>query len=242
MNLLQLLLGTLTSNDSVSSVSKKTGVNSKTTSKLLMMAIPLLISYMTKNASKKQGAQSLLSALGQHTSTATVQEQVAKADEDDGAKIIAHILGQDQNTVLSNLAHETGLTSSQVNSVLSNIAPALLNSLGTATNTAAAAKKKKPAATTTAASSGVNLADGIDLSDIMGLLGGTQSSANTATSLLGSLLGATTTTTTGKKKKTSEPDLTSLLGTLLTGTTNTQTSNQASNGTELLGLLTSLMG
>ncbi len=235
MNLLQLLLGTLTSNDSVSSVSKKTGVSSKTTSKLLMMAIPLLISYMTKNASKKTGAQSLLSALGQHTSQATVQEQVAKADEDDGAKIIAHILGQDQNTVLANLANQTGLTSGQVNSVLSNIAPALLNSLGTATNTAA--KKKKPAAATT---SGVNLADGIDLSDIMGLLGGTQSSTNTATDLLGSLLG---TTTSNKKKKTqSTPDLTGLLGSLLTGTSNTQTSNQASDGTELLGLLTSLMG
>lgn len=235
MNLLQLLLGTLTSNDSVSSVSKKTGVSSKTTSKLLMMAIPLLISYMTKNASKKTGAQSLLSALGQHTSQATVQEQVAKADEDDGAKIIAHILGQDQNTVLSNLANQTGLTSGQVNSVLSNIAPALLNSLGTATNTAA--KKKKPAA----AASGVNLADGIDLSDIMGLLGGTQTQTNTATDLLGSLLGAAT--TSNKKKKTqSTPDLTGLLGSLLTGTTNTQTSAQASDGTELLGLLTSLMG
>ncbi|MBR4462746.1 MAG: DUF937 domain-containing protein [Erysipelotrichaceae bacterium] len=241
MNLLQLLLGTLTTNDSVNSVSKKTGVNSKTTSKLLMMAIPLLISYMTKNASKKTGAQSLLSALGQHTSTATVQEQVAKADEDDGAKIIAHILGQDQGTVLSNLANQTGLTSNQVNSVLSNIAPALLNSLGTATNTAA--KKKKPAATTTA-SSGINLADGIDLSDIMGLLGGTQSTANTATNLLGSLLGVpTTTTTSNKKKKTDNSlDLTSMLGTLLTGTTNTQTSTQASDGTELLSLLTSLMG
>ena len=202
-----------------------------------MMAIPLLISYMTKNASKKTGAQSLLSALGQHTSTATVQEQVAKADEDDGAKIIAHILGQDQNTVLSNLASQTGLSSNQVNSVLSNIAPALLNSLGTATTTAA---KKKPAAST---SSGVNLMDGIDLSDIMGLLGGTQSSTNTATSLLGSLLGATTTTTNSKKKKKADQlDLTSMLGSLLTGTTNTQTSAQASDGTQLLSLLTSLMG
>ncbi|MBR4421738.1 MAG: DUF937 domain-containing protein [Erysipelotrichaceae bacterium] len=241
MNLLQLLLGTLASNDSVSSVSKKTGVSSKSTSKLLMMAIPLLISYMTKNASKKQGAQSLLGALTQHTSQATVQEQVAKADEVDGAKIIAHILGQDQNTVLANLGKETGLTTAQVNSVLSNIAPALLNSLGTATNTAATAAKKKPAATTTA-SSGVNLMDGIDLSDILGLLGGSQSSTNTATNLLGSLLGTTTTTTSKKKKKADELDLTSMLGSLLTGTTNTQTSNQASDGTQLLSLLTSLMG
>ena len=110
MNLLQLLLGTLTTNDSVSSVSKKTGVSSKTISKLLMVAVPLLISYMTKNASKKEGAQSLLGALTQHTSTETVSQQIAKADTDDGAKIIAHILGQDQNAIVNNLAKESNLS------------------------------------------------------------------------------------------------------------------------------------
>ena len=229
MNLLQLLLGTLTSNDSVNSVSKKTGVSSKLTSKLLMMAIPLLISYMTKNASKKKGAQSLLGALTQHTSTDTVSNQVANADTEDGAKIIAHILGQDQNAVLNNLANETNLSPSQVNSVLSNIAPALLNSLGTATNSTAA--KKKPST-----SGKVDLSDGLDLSDLMGLLGGTSNKKpSTATNLLGSLLGGSS------NKKPAANDLTGMLGSLLGGTSNTQTSAASADGTELLGLLTSLM-
>lgn len=233
MNLLQLLLGTLTSNDSVSSVSKKTGVSSKTTSKLLMLAIPLLISYMTKNASKKAGAQSLLGALTQHNSQETVSTQVANADAEDGAKIIAHILGQDQNTVLNNLANETNLSTAQVNSVLSNIAPALLNSLGTATNTTAAKKKK------TGSSGKVDLSDGLDLSDLMGLLGGTSSSSsNTSANLLTSLLGGGT---SAKKKPAAANDLTGLLGSLLGGTSNTQTSAASADGTELLGLLTSLM-
>jgi len=229
MNLLQLLLGSLTSNDSVSSVAKKTGVSSKLTSKLLMMAIPLLISYMTKNASKKEGAQSLLGALTQHTSKETVSNQIANADSTDGAKIIGHILGADQSAIISNLAKESGASVAEVNTILNNIAPALLNSLSTATT-----------ATATKPTSGkVDLSDGIDLSDIAGLLNGgkvSNTNQNPAAGLLGSLLGSGTNT-----KPQSSTDLTSMLGSLLGGTSNTQTSAKAADGTELLGLLTSLM-
>ncbi|MBQ6333949.1 MAG: DUF937 domain-containing protein [Erysipelotrichaceae bacterium] len=226
MNLLQLLLGSLTTNDSVNSVSKKTGVSSGSVSKLLMMAVPLLITYLTKNASKKDGATSLLSALTQHTSTQTVSQQINNADSTDGAKIIGHILGQDQKSVISNLAKETGLSSKEVNAVLNSIAPALLNSLNTAT-TATAAKPQ---------SNKVDLSDGIDLSDIAGLLGGasvTNTNSNPAAGLLGSLLGGSSTTSSS-----SANTGLNLLGSLLGGSTPTASQ---SNGTELLGLLTSLM-
>ena len=228
MNLLQLLLGSLTSNDSVNSVSKKTGVSSKLTSKLLMMAVPLLISYMTKNASKKEGATSLLGALMQHNSKDTVSEQIATADSTDGAKIIGHILGTDQNSVISSLAKESGASVKEVNSILNSIAPALLNSLSTAT-TATAAKPQNAS---------FDLSDGIDLSDIAGLLNGGKASntqQNAAAGLLGSLLGGNT-----GKQETNE--LASLFGSLLGGSQTTAQNNaKAADGTELLSLLTSLM-
>ena len=70
----------------------------------------------------------------------------------------------------------------------------------------------------------------------MGLLGGVkQSSSSTATNLLGSLLGGTS------NKKNDVADLTNVLGTLLGGTSNAKTSKKDVDGTELLGLLTSLM-
>ena len=234
MNLLQLLLGSLTTNDSVSSVSKKTGVNSNSVSKLLMMAVPLLITYLTKNASKKDGATSLLSALSQHTSTQTVSQQINNGDSTDGAKIIAHILGQDQKSVISNLAKESGLSSKEVNAVLNAIAPALLNSLSTATT--ATASKPKPSQTQTQ-SAKVDLSDGIDLSDIAGLLGGasvTNTNNNPAAGLLGSLL---TGATSSSQQQSSNTGL-ELLGTLLGGSKPTASQ---SNGTELLSLLTALM-
>lgn len=275
MNLLQLLLGTLTSNDSVNSVSKKTGVSSGLVSKLMIAAIPLLITYMTKNASKKEGAQSLLGALTQHTSNQTVSQQIANADDTDGAKIIGHILGQDQSAIVSNLANQTGLNSSQVNAVLNNIAPALLNSLSTATTATANAqtttttttnkkKKTQAASQTTTQSSGVNLADGIDLSDLVGLLGGsnataqqTQQQANSGLNLLGSLLGGNQQQTQqssglgnmlgsllgGSTQQTTQQSsgLGNMLGSLLGGTSQQTATTSQADGSELLGLLTGLL-
>ncbi len=231
MNLLQLLLGSLMSNESVNATSKKTGVSSNGISKLLMMAVPLLLTYLTKNASKKEGATSLLSALTQHTSTQTVSQQIKNGDSTDGAKIIAHILGSDHKSVISNLAKETGLSSKEVNAVLNSIAPALLNSLSTAT-TATAAKPKQE--------NKIDLSDGIDLSDIAGLLGGASVSNvnnNPAAGLLGSLLGGTA-NQTQQSSNTGLDLLSSLLG---GGTSNQKPTANQSNGTELLSLLTSLM-
>ncbi len=229
MNLLQLLLGSLTSNESVTATSKKTGVSSNSISKLMMLAVPLLITYLTKNASKKDGATSLLSALTQHTSTQTVSQQINNVDSTDGAKIIAHILGSDQKTVISSLAKETGLSAKEVNAVLNSIAPALLNSLSTATTaTAQTAAKPKPS------SNKVDLSDGIDLTDIAALLGGgsvSNANSNPAAGLLGSLLG-------GNSSAQSANTGLDLLGTLLGGSKPTASQ---SNGTELLSLLTALM-
>ena len=232
MDLLQLLLGTLTSKSSVKSVSKKTGVSSGLVTKLLIAAVPLLIKYMTQNASKKEGALSLLGALGQHKDTTETSQQIANADTEDGAKIISKILGNDEKQVVSSLAKETGVTKNQASNILSTIAPSVLSSLSAATTSA----------------SKVDLSDGLDLSDVMGLLGGASassqkksSSSSLAGNLLGSLLGGGTTQT--QKKQSSGLDVGNLMGALLGGGTQQTQVQQTpqSNGMELLSLLTSLM-
>ena len=224
MNLLQLLLGSFTTDDSLKQVEKKSGVSKETIIRILMVALPLLISYMTKNASKKDGAQSLLGALGQHTSSQTVSQQIKTADEVDGDKIINHILGSDKKGILSSLAKSTGLNAKQVGTILAMIAPALLNSLSTATT----AQAHKPQ------TNAVDLSDGIDLTDIAALLGGgnvTNAYSNPAAGLLGSLLGNNAT------QQTQTNSTAALLNTLLGGT---QTQAKT-DGSELLGLLTSLL-
>ncbi len=146
MNLMNLLLSSLTSTQSLDSVAKKTGLSSSKVKLLLMIAVPILIKAMKNNASSKEGALSLLGALAQHKDTRSAEEQLGAADLADGAKIIGHILGNDYSGVISQLTSETGLTSDEVGQTLSNIAPVLLSGLSDATEAASsqAAQAQKP--------------------------------------------------------------------------------------------------
>ena len=132
MNLLSLLLGSMTTQSSVDSLSEKTGVSAALIRKLLPLAIPILLKYLTSNASNQQGALSLLGALSQHTSTNQIDKQIKDADADDGSRILGHILGGSYSSVMGQLARQTGLTESQVGAILAILAPALLSGVSAA--------------------------------------------------------------------------------------------------------------
>lgn len=135
MNLLSLLLGSMTEENSVGTIAGKTGLTSKQITKLLLIAIPLLLKAMTNNASSQTGAQSLLGALMQHSSKKSMAEQFAEADQEDGAKIIGHILGSNTAAV-NDMEKETGLNAAQIAQVLSIIAPSMLNGVSAAVDSA----------------------------------------------------------------------------------------------------------
>ena len=219
MDLLSMLLSSMTSNSSVEALSKKSGGSSKAVKTLLLMAIPLIIRYMTKNAKEsQQGATSLLGALQQHTSTQPVTNQISNADATDGAAILGHVFGNDYNSVVQNLASQSGLTQTQASSVLQNLAPALMSGLSAATSSVS----------TQSQNSGFNLSDGLDLSDIAALMGGGQKPQQQSSGLsgmLGSLLGG------GQQQQQSS----SLLGSLLGGGSNDN--DNAINGMDLLSAL-----
>ena len=161
MNLLNILLKSLLGGSTLSALAKKTGLSAGKLKKLIPLALPLLLKFLTSNASSQGGALSLLGALGQHTSSKSLPEQIAEADENDGSKILGHILGKERDASVAALAKQSGLSSGEVSKALGSIAPALLSSLGSA---ASSAKGK------------VDLSDGLDLSDLAALLGGGKNS------------------------------------------------------------------
>lgn len=170
MNLLAILLKTLLSKNTLSALAKKTGLTAAKLKKLIPLALPLLLKYLTSNASSQSGALSLLGALGQHNTAKALPEQIAEADTEDGSKILGHIFGKNAESEITALASESGLSGKEVNTALDSIAPVLMSSL----NTAASSAKKK-----------VDLSNGLDLSEVMTLLGGGSSGG----SLLGGLFG-----------------------------------------------------
>ena len=162
MNLLGILLKAMLSEGALKALAKKTGLNSKQLKKILPLALPLLLKMLTKNASEKDGALK------------SMAQQIEEADQDDGAKIIGHILGKDSQSSLLSLSNQSGLSQQEVSSVLSGIAPALLSGLSAATSSAGSSAGK------------VDLSDGLDLSDVVAMLGGAKPEP---ASLLGGLFG-----------------------------------------------------
>ena len=235
-----MLMSSMTNDSSVEALTRKSGGSSKGVSKLLMLAIPLIIGYLTKNAkASSQGTSSLLGALQQHTSTQSVSQQISNADATDGAAILNHIFGKDYDSVVSNLQSQTGMTQSQVQAALANMAPALMSNLSAATTAASQAQQS--------AGSGFNLADGLDLSDIAALMGGSSKPSQSSSSLLGSLLGG------GSSSSSSSSGLGGMLGSILGGGSSSNStasmlsslmggSSQNQNALNGLDLLTALLG
>ena len=234
MDLLSLLTSSMTSQSSVNSLSQNTGVSSSAITKLLISAIPMLIKQLSSNASSAEGAQSLLGALGQHTSTASIESQIANADAVDGSKILSHILGGDSAGILNSLSGQTGLNESQVSSVLSNITPAMMSSLSATTTAASKATKNQQ--------KGIDFSDGLDMDELAQLFGSgaaTSSSKSAASAmdmedLLGSFLGMGG----SSSKKSSSGG--SIIDSLMGGGT-TSKSSKKSDSSDLLKSLLKMM-
>ncbi len=241
MNLLQLLLKTLVSTQSVNSVSKKTGLSQELVTKLIITALPILIKYMTKNASSQSGALSLLGALTQHKVTKTMAEQIDEVDEVDGGKIIGHILGEDNDKVVRALSAETGVKTADVSKTLGSIAPALLAGLAAATNAATSMDKAD---------------DVFDLGDLLTMFAGNQYTVQqqqqqqiqqqqqqaTVANLLGTLFGQQPVQQAKPVQQQQTPM--GLLGALFgqpQQPVQQPAADNSLNGTELLNILTALM-
>lgn len=200
-NLLQVLLSSFTNQSSVDATSRKTGVKGVSVLTILSYALPLIIKFMTKNASNTNGAQSLLGALTQHRSTKAMPEQIAEADVNDGAAIMRHIFGDSEQSAVEEIATKANVPAADVTSVLASIAPTLLSSLSAAATAGsqAQANQKK----------GVDLSDGLDVSDLAAIFQSTQSGSGIG-GILGTLLGGTT-----QQSASAKDDGTALLSSLL---------------------------
>ncbi len=177
MNLLNVLTNSLLSGSALQALAARTGISEKTLKMILAIAIPLLIKKMTSNASSQAGANSLLGALGQHKNTRDIGTQITEADEEDGAKIVGHILGDEQTDLIQSIAGESGASEQEVTKVLGAISPSILSGLSAATSAASNQQ-----------ASGVDLSDGLDLGDVMSMFGAA-GGASSGGGLLGSLLG-----------------------------------------------------
>ncbi|MDE6674102.1 MAG: DUF937 domain-containing protein [Acetatifactor sp.] len=132
MALLDMLAGELLGTKSVGELSKSAGASNEQVKQLVTKAVPLLISGMYQNSSTDEGAQSLEKALDAHAPNAekSTSAMLSKADVKDGMKIVKHLLGDNEKEVTKGLSQSTGLSQTQVTTLLGQLAPVVLSLVG----------------------------------------------------------------------------------------------------------------
>ena len=197
---LSSLLGAFLGGQSTSGISQVTGTSTSDVSNILAAALPSLLGGASQQASQASTADSFTQALMQHAAanTSNVSSFFSNVDTTDGAKIVNHLFGSNSNATIKSIASSAGVTQNQASSVLSAAAPYLMSLIGQQTQ--AETKKSTQAASTsslmssllgnvdlgslagsllssgtstkkTTKSSGVNLSDGLDAGDVLGILG-----------------------------------------------------------------------
>jgi len=150
VSLLNTLLGSVINDKIADQISSITGMSPEQSKKAVAVAMPLLVSWLAKNASKSsQEAESIDHALDQHDGSMLDNLNVSDLlSNDDGQKIIGHILGSKTKQAETIIAKETGADNSQISTILKIAAPIVMNALS---------KEKK--------------SQGLDLSGLTNLLG-----------------------------------------------------------------------
>lgn len=141
MSMMQLLSQALGGNTQ-QQISQQLGTNPQQTQNAISAALPLLMSAMARNASQSpQGAEALSQALsrdhdgsvldnlgGLFSGQAAPQQPKAA----DGAGILRHLLGGQQQAVQAGLSQASGMDAASTSKLLAMLAPAVMGAAGQA--------------------------------------------------------------------------------------------------------------
>ncbi len=174
------LLGTMLSANSVSSMGQTTNVSQQNVQSVLGAALPSLLSGALNQANDSSTAASFAGALTQHSAadTSNLGNFMNNVDMENGAKIVAHLLGSNSSAVVSQIAQQSGVSKQDTAKVLSAAAPLLMSLLGQETN-------QQLQSNSSAGVSNImgSLLQNADMGSILsGLLGASGSAATTASS------------------------------------------------------------
>ncbi len=140
MNLMELLQNQLTP-EVVGQLSQQNGTTPEQTQSAAQGIFGTLVSALSKNAATEQGASSLLSALDRDHDGSVLNDVMgllsgsapaaaAVPSALNGAGILGHILGSQQNSAIEMVGHMAGVDKSAAGAMMLKLAPLLMGVLG----------------------------------------------------------------------------------------------------------------
>lgn len=137
-SLLDSLMNNMLSEESTKSLSEKSGATNKQIADVITSAVPVLLQSMVNNSTDEKGAAALTGALSDHAKRSNSSTKLLQnPDTADGEKILQHLLGSNTSQVQTSLAEHSGISASQVQTILSSILPSLMNKVGRETESSA---------------------------------------------------------------------------------------------------------
>lgn len=149
-------------------VSGMLGIDEKNAEAAIETVMPMLLKGMQGQMSNKETQPGFLQALMDHSADDTddLKKAVKNVDMEDGAKIVNHLLGKQQEEVAAKAKKKSGLDTKTILKIMAILAPILMSKMG------------KTAKTETAKSSSGDmmkvvggLLDGVDAKDVVNILG-----------------------------------------------------------------------
>ncbi|MBN2079768.1 MAG: DUF937 domain-containing protein [Spirochaetes bacterium] len=129
--IMDMVIGSL-GTGAVDKISQNLNIDKEKASVAVSGAVPMLVTALAKNAEDKGGAESLLKALEKdHDGSVldNVDGYLDGAKTQAGAKILKHVLGEQEGVVEKGLGKLAGLDKSQVAGVLATLAPLVLGAI-----------------------------------------------------------------------------------------------------------------
>ena len=149
-------------------VSGMLGVDGKSSESAIEYVMPMLLQGMQGQMKNEDTKYGFLQALNDHSKqdTRDLRKAVQDADVDDGAKIVKHLLGAQEEEVAARAKKKSGLDTKTILKIMAILAPILMSKMG------------QTAKTETARSSSGDmmkvvggLLDGVDAKDVVNILG-----------------------------------------------------------------------
>jgi hypothetical protein len=131
-SLLDSLMGSL-GGDAIGSISKQVGIPEDLAKSAIPLVTSLLTSALTKNASQKQGAESLTGALSKDHDGSILNDipkHINNYKKSEGAGILKHVLGDQQKPVQKTLSKSTGINMKAIGNLLVMLAPVIMGIIG----------------------------------------------------------------------------------------------------------------